>query len=273
MTRSLGWNRPTDKQLARCKAGPHVREILDGVIPAETVDLSYLVTVLNQLNLGSCVLNAIAQAIHAEQVRTGAPPSTEFMSRLMAYYCARLEDGNQDADTGTQICTGFDAVSRMGFCPESIWPYQTDWFKSKPPMEAVWAAYDQRGQVELNYHRLDGPGVSKAELLVLVDKALTAGRLVTWGAPVSNAYCSNQLGPDPVLPPIGQPIAGGHAQALCGKNTRKDGKPSYRNVNSWGTDDFGEGGFCDIDPKYITWDETTDLWMVSLAPRFSGGAS
>lgn len=270
--RSLGWNRPTDTQLARCKAGPHARDILADVVPAETVDLSYLVKVLNQYNLGSCVLNAIAQAIHAEQVRTGAPVSTEFISRLFAYYLARLEDGNQNADTGTQICTGFDAIARMGFCPESVWPYDTSKFAVKPTAEAVWAAYDQKGLVEINYHRLDGPGVSKTELLVLVDKALTTGRLVTWGAPVSNDYCSDILGSNPILPPIGLPIAGGHAQALCGKNTRADGKPSYRNVNSWGAS-WGDFGLCDIDPEYITWSETSDMWMVSLAPRFSGGAS
>ena len=268
--RSLGWNRPTDKHYSRCKAGPHARDLLSAVVPAESADLTRLVTIIDQDGLGSCTANAVAQVIHGAQILAGAPVETPFLSRLMAYYLARLEDGNQDADTGSQICTVFDAVSRIGFCPEKVWPYETVWFDSKPPMEAFWAAFDQRGKVEVNYHRLDGNGESGEQRLDLVRRALTVGCLVTWGAPVSEDYCSDILGSDPIPPPRHLPIAGGHAQTLCGYGTRPDGKPFFRNVNSWGTG-WGDAGFCDLSPEYVAWDEASDFWLVSLVPRFSGG--
>ena len=268
--RSLGWNRPTDRHFARCKAGPHARDLLSAVVPADSADLTRLVTVIDQNGLGSCTANAVAQVIHGAQVFAGAPVETPFLSRLMAYYLARLEDGNQDSDAGSQICTVFDAVCRIGFCPESVWPYVPVWFKSKPPMEAFWSAIDQRGKVEVNYHRLDGNGESGEQRLDLIRKALTVGCLVTWGAPVSDDYCSDILGSDPIPPPIGLPIAGGHAQTLCGYGMTVQGKPFFRNVNSWGPG-WGDGGFCDLAPEYVGWSEASDFWLVSLAPRFSGG--
>ena len=111
ITRPLGWNRPTEQHYARCLAGPRAALVLADVAPIETVDLSYLVTILNQLNLGACVLHAVAQAIHAEMVRTGSPPTVAFLSRLMAYYLARCEANTVETDSGTEVCTALDAVA------------------------------------------------------------------------------------------------------------------------------------------------------------------
>ena len=272
MTRKLGWHKPTDKQLSRCKAGPHARNLLSAVVAADSADLTRLVTVLDQDGIGACQTHAVAQVIHGAQVFAGAPTSTPFLSRLMGYFLARYEEGNQNDDTGAAICTVFDAVSRIGFAPESAWPYVPAQFASMPPMEAFREAFDQRGKLEVNYHRLDGNGEGSEQRLDLIRKALTVGCLVTWGAPVSEDYCGDILGSDPIQPPLHLPIAGGHAQTFCGYGTKPNGKPFFRNVNSWGTG-WGDGGFCDIAPEYAGWSETSDLWLVSLAPRFPGGAS
>ena len=37
--------------------------------------------------------------------------------------------------------------------------------------------------------------------------------------------------------------------------------------NSWGTG-WGQNGFCLFTPNYMTWDNTTDLWVPTLGPSF-----
>lgn len=273
MTRSLGWNPPTPNHYARCKAGPAANILLAGVVPAPKADLSHLVTIINQLNLGSCTCNSTAQIIHAAMVAAGLDPSTPFFSRLFAYYLARLEDGNVTTDSGSQNCTVLDACCRMGFCPESAWPYDVSKFAVKPPAEAVWAAYDQRGKVDTNYHRIDT--VTGSALLKVMKQALTAGYLFNFGTPVTEAFCSGQAGTtpnNPAMPPTdGQDIAGGHSMAVCGYDDTL-ARPVFKIANSWGKD-FGDGGFCYFDPSYLTWEQTNDMWICVAAPRFSGGAS
>ena len=274
MTRAnfFGWNKPTAKHYARCKAGPETNVILAGVVPAPKVDLAKLVTIIDQGALGSCTCNSTAQIIHAAMVASGLDPSTEFFSRLFAYYLARLEDGNQATDSGSQNCTVLDAACRMGFCPESVWPYDIGKFSVKPPAEAVWAAYDQRGKVDLNYHRIDT--VTGSALLKVMKQALTAGSLFNFGTPVTEDFCSGNVGGSPdhaAFPPVdGKGIAGGHSMTACGYDDTL-ALPVFKIANSWGKD-FGDNGFCYFDESYMTWYETSDMWICTLAPRFSGGA-
>jgi Cysteine protease len=272
VTHRLGWNRPTDKHLARCKAGPVAATILSGVVPALKADLSRLVTIINQLALGSCTANSAVQLIHSAMVTAGLDPFTEFASRLMLYYLARLEEGNEKVDVGSQNCTVLDAACRMGFCPESVWPYDISKFTVKPPAEAVWAAYDQKGKIDVNYHRIDA--VSGNALLTAMKQALTAGYLFNFGTPVTNAFCSGEVGGSPdhaAFPPVdGRGIAGGHSMTACGYDDTL-ALPVFKIANSWGKD-FGDGGFCYFDASYMTWYETSDMWICTSAPRFSGGA-
>lgn len=272
-TPSLGWNKPTPQHYARCKAGPPATDILAGVVPASKIDLSNLVKIIDQLALGSCTANSAAQIIHAAMVTAGLDPSTPFFSRLFVYFMARLEAGDQAVDAGSQNCTVIDAVCRMGFCPESVWPYDIAKFAQQPPMEAVWAAFDQRGKVDVNYHRIDT--VSGPALLTVMKQALTAGYLFNFAGPVTNAFCSGQVGttPDnPAMPPTdGRNIAGGHSMTACGYDDTA-AKPFFKIVNSWGQN-FGDGGFCYFAPSYLTWDQVEDMWLVQAVIRYSGGAS
>ena len=270
MIYSLGWNEPKAEHYARCKAGPPATDIVGSVVPAPKVDLSNLVTIIDQGALGSCTCNSTAQIIHAAMVAAGLDPSTPFFSRLFAYYLARLEDGNVATDSGSQNCTVLDACCRMGFCPESAWPYDVSKFAVKPPEEAVWAAYDQRGKVDTNYHRIDT--VSGSALLTVMKQNLTAGYLFNFGGPVTNAFCQGQIGttPDnPVVPPTGY-IAGGHSMAVVGYDDTLV-RPVFKVVNSWGPD-YGDGGYCYFDPTYFTTGTGQDMWTCRLAPRYSGGA-
>jgi len=153
-----------------------------------------------------------------------------------------------------------------------IWPYDIGKFSVKPPAEAVWAAYDQRGKVDLNYHRIDT--VTGSALLKVMKQALTAGYLFNFGTPVTEDFCSGNVGGSPdhaAFPPVdGKGIAGGHSMTACGYDDTL-ALPVFKIANSWGKD-FGDNGFCYFDESYMTWYETSDMWICTLAPRFSGGA-
>ena len=269
--RTLGWNPPQPHHYARCMGRPDATDIVGSVVPASKVDLSNLVSqILNQLNLGSCTCNSWAQVVHSAMVSAGLDPSTPYFSRLFVYFCARLEDGNQAQDAGSQNCTVADATCRMGFPPESVWPYDVSQFTMQPSQEAVWAAFDQRGKVDTNYHRIDT--VSGSALLTVMKQNLTAGFLCNFGGPVTNAFCSGQIGttPDnPVVPPTGD-VAGGHSMAVVGYDDTL-ARPVFKVVNSWGPD-YGDGGYCYFDPSYFASGAGQDMWTCRAAPRFSGGA-
>ena len=246
---------------------------MGGVEPAKKVDLSNLITIIKQLNLGSCTANSAAQLVHAAMVQTGLDPSTPFFSRLFAYFLARFEDGNQAVDAGSQNCTVIDAICRVGFCPETIWPYDVKNFAQMPPPEAFRRAFDQRGKVDINYHRIDT--VSGSGLLLVQKQTLTAGSIFNFAGPVTNAFCRGEVGtsPDnPAMPPIdGQDIAGGHSMTAVGYDDTLP-VPVVKVANSWGKD-YGDGGFCYLSQSYMTWSEVEDMWMVRAAIRYSGGAS
>ena len=272
-TAYLGWNEPKPHHYARCKAGPAAADIVGGVVPAPKVDLSNLVSqILDQGALGSCTCNSWAQVVHAAMVSAGLDPSTPYFSRLFAYFCARLEDGNQAQDTGTQNCTVADALCRMGFPAESVWPYDVSQFAVQPSQQAVWAAFDQRAKIDTNYHRIDTVPTGGDEILTIMRQNLTAGFLFNFGGPVTNAFCAGEIGttPDnPVVPPTGD-IAGGHSMAVVGADWTL-ARPVFKVINSWGLG-YGDNGYCFFDPSYFTQGCAQDMWTCRLAPRFSGGA-
>lgn len=242
-------------------------EDYNGVVYCATVPNSTLVTRRNGTVLisgNSCVAQSVAQVVRARQIFQGAvdPP---FMSRLMTYWLARKEDNATEFDWGTYISTAFDAISRIGFCDERHWPYFDAKdagapFRFMPPAVAFQQAFDQRGKIEINYHRIT---TSSGGLLLDVKRAVAAGHLVAFGTQVSRDFASNVLGSGPIPPPIGQPIAGGHAMGICGYD-----REGFRIVNSW-SEDWGDRGFCDFAPEYITWDATADFWIVTIAPVYS----
>lgn len=264
MTRACGWSKPTPLKLARCRAGAVADSVLADIEAAESSDLRHLVRIVDQGALGSCTANAVGQIIRGAQVRAGSadPP---FPSRLFAYYLARAEDGNADRDAGSYVCTVLDATARIGFCPESAWEYSDgpEKFAWMPSMDSFRLAFDQRGRVGVNYHQLQASGEARLDL---VRRALTAGYLVAFGTLVSEALCNGNLGAGPIPPPIGQPIAGGHAMTICGH-----GPGHFEIANSWGTG-FGDSGFCRFAPEYVAWNETDDLWLVSLSIPYAEAA-
>lgn len=231
-------------------------------IPPAASNRRLVVNVLDQGRLGSCVANAILQAVRAAQIREagGLGPVPRLGSRLYGYWCSRAFDHMTRIDGGTYLRSFFMALNKFGSCPEPIWPYDVSRFADMPPAAAFRAAFDQRSPTV--YKRItDGTvkGVRDE-----IKRAVAAGYLVTFGTQVSEAFARNDLGTAPLEPPAkGEPIAGGHALCVVGY----DGD-AFEIVNSWGVD-WGDGGFCRFSGNYMAWGQTNDLWIVAEAPRYS----
>jgi C1A family cysteine protease len=236
---------------AKLRAGP---------IPPRASNRHLVVDILDQGGLGSCVANAVMQAIRASQIMNGALTPPPLGSRLWTYYLARAYTNEQLEDNGTFIRNAFAALVKWGFPPESVMPYtdQGDEFRRMPRPFVFREAYDQRTPTE--YLRIFETGAAR---VLAVKRALSQGFLVCFGTDVSNRFAGNDLGRGPVLPPIGEPIAGGHAMVLVGY----DGD-SFDVVNSWG-DGWGDRGYWTMSADYLAWERTRDCWIVQSSPQYS----
>jgi C1A family cysteine protease len=226
--------------------------------PPARADIKHLVVdVLNQGNLGSCVANAILQAVRCSHVRQGVI-GPKLGSRLFGYYLARAYHHQTGEDSGTYLRSFFQALAKFGFCPESVWAYSDsdERFKRMPPLAAFRAAFDQANPT--TYRRISATG---ADRLDQIKRAVAAGYAVCFGTDVDVAFCSNQLA-EPLKPPRSN-IAGGHAMMVGGY----DGDV-FEICNSWGTG-WGDKGWCRFSADYLADASTRDLWLVEYAPRYS----
>ena len=262
MNRALGWTKPEPHQLARClRAGPEAGDsVLADVEPAATSNLYAICRVLDQGQLGSCTANAIVQAIRAARVRSGQvdPP---FASRLALYYWARVQDGSQDRDVGTNIATVVDMAAWLGIPAEECWPYDVSRFAQRPGPAAYRDGFDLRGDIGVQYHPISSSG---AAFLLDMEKALTAAYPVVFGVDVSEEFCSQQ--PSGVIEPPGpgDKIAGGHALVAIGHD---NGERKVLVLNSWGPDwhdDDLHQGCCWFSYDYMA--QSADRWIVPVAP-------
>lgn len=254
-------------------------------LPASASVMGSLGTALDQGRLGTCAENAAFKAIwldHVQQYMSQgsmtlqeAQRRARLGSRLFGYYFARAYESATDADVGTMPRDLFRSLNKFGFTYEDgkledgAWPYSdsigpsSDFgsvsgppFTLQPSREAIERAFDQKSPFA--YHRIDSTG---AQRVADCKKALASGKAICIGSNVSYAMTSLAFDPTvPMDPPVGKPIAGGHMWLLGGYNG-----DDFESLNSWGEDDHAR--FM-ISADYLTWRSTSDLWIVSHAPRF-----
>jgi len=139
------------------------KELLTAIEVADSEYLTrWVVKVLNQKNLGSCVSNSGVQALRMSQYRqTGEIPP--LASRLFGYYNPRTYHDATDADRGTYIRFFFKALNKFGFCPESKMPYDTSKWADKPDFGVYRAAFDQKDPTD--YYRIYETGDERVEAI------------------------------------------------------------------------------------------------------------
>lgn len=264
MMRGLGWLKDRPK-LAGEKPDylftDHAARLGLAAAPPPADDLADLVLdVLDQGQLGSCVANAIMQAVRMRHVAQKVL-SPILGSRLMTYYLARAAMHMTGVDSGTEPRIALSALRQFGFCPEAIWPYSDqndssarDPFKLMPPMAAFQAAFDQKSPT--SYVRIASTG---SQRLADVKSAIAGGYPVVFGCDVSNEFCRGQFdAAQPLTPPASYDVAGGHCMLFQGYSG-----DTFRVLNSWSAG-FGDKGRILFAPEYVL--ACDDLWIIEHAP-------
>jgi C1A family cysteine protease len=256
-----GWNRDSEAK----KVKDYNATLLLDLVPARPTAASvrqYILSILDQQNLGSCVTNAGAQGVRAALVKAG-DAQAKLLSRLFAYYYARaIDPGNTQVDSGTQIRCFFDAIARVGYCPEDVWPYDISKFTKMPGWAALRAAFDQK--VSVGYYRISSTGQQRIEDICT---AIAGGYAVVFGTLVGNEFMGYVTGAAPLNPP-GKSL-GGHALCAVGYQPGPvEGAVDFDICNSYGPE-WGDQGFCTMTDTYMAWSETDDLWIAKSMPDFA----
>lgn len=197
------------------------------------LDQSY-VPVWDQGQIGSCVAHA-GLACLAYSTRPPFSPS-----RLLAYYHARLDHGEQCVDDGTWPHVLVMTLAALGVCDESRWPYDESKVFERPTDFAEQGAYDHR---ITSGHALDGG----ASLLDDIEASLRAGVPVFGGWSIDQAFEDYTGG---VYDGPGATALGGHSLAIWGCRRRPDGEREWLIRNSWGVG-WGLGGYLWASSRFV----------------------
>lgn len=214
----------------------------------------------------SCVANALAKSIDMIFRRSGIvdPP---FASRRFIYWNARRQEAREAAEQGAQPEPMSDrgcfprlamrAVQRLGFCPETEYPYSDapSAIAETPPPLAYRAAIDQSG---FQYGRVSSSGMARA---IECAQALAAGCVPIFGTLIDQAFMRNQ---GEVITRLDMTdIVGGHMLAVV--EVTHD---HLTFANWWGGWGDAEGfGKMSLDLFGST--AVTDTYVLRTAPTFS----
>lgn len=215
-----------------------------------------IVQVRDQLQLGSCVGQAIVSGI---QAKTQEEPG----AAMWVYLNARSYKGMIDFDCGCDFRSALRGINDFGLLPERVYSYGYDItkFADKPSRLDTYQANDNKQPLE--YYRISNRGDQRIRDCEL---ALADGNPVWFGTDVTRAFTKDK-GYD-WNDPIGAPkaheiIAGGHGMLLC-----EQGDGFFWGLSSWGLR-WALGGFFKMSYDYVKWPGTSDLWVPRNVPRFA----
>lgn len=235
-----------------------LQQLVASAVPDESglYELPERTDISNQLTLGSCAANAGADVWELIM-----PNPVVQVSRLGLYWLARNYHAQTDVDAGTYIRYVFDAVSRYGLCPESEWPYDPSKVFYQPPIDAFVV-----GSANLihSYYEIRAKDEDRLDQM---DAALYSDCPIVFGTGVNEDFISFFHAPyaHTVIWTPPSRIKGYHAMVVVGRRVR-NGRRQYKIRNSWGRT-FGVAGYTWFDQSYMTWAETTELWVPSTMPK------
>ncbi len=209
----------------------------------------------NQGELGSCTGHGMAGSLECGNLRNGE--RLVLLSRLMAYYNARRLEGTTDYDAGATIRGVVKAAAKWGCCTESLWPYDVERFKDRPPR----ACYsDAKSSLALKYERVP-------QNLNSIKTVLAAGFDVVFGFTVYGSFEGDEVAKTGILPmpATDESALGGHCVRAIGYTDEvlPDVPANHFIVaNSWGTK-WGLKGYFAMPYGYLTSEDlASDLWTI-----------
>ena len=242
--RSYGWRPdiPDHRDYKYAKIAP------PKIIPAK-VDLRKICSpVEDQGQLGSCVGNAVVGNMECLEKKNSEPFAD--LSRLFAYYNARLLEGTTRTDSGAYIRDGIKGLAKYGVCPEANWPYVINKFATKPTKTCYTLALKK---AIVRYYRI----VTLNEML----QCLADGYPFVFGFAVYDYFESDAMARTGILkmPKPTEQLLGGHAVLAVGYD---QDKKRILVRNSWGSG-WGLKGYFWMPFDYISSrDLADDMWTV-----------
>lgn len=205
----------------------------------------------NQSSIGSCVGNGTVGALEFLLIRDGLPYVD--LSRLFAYYNARLQVQEQETDAGAYIRIAFGTLSSLGTCSENKWPYDI----SKVFVRPSWGAYREAFANKINeYYSIGGVGQIRIDF---IKRALQSQHVVVFGMTVDDDFVAHR-GSQPVpMPKSVRAGAGGHCMLIAGYD---ENKRCWIVRNSWGTT-WGDKGYALIPFSYLDESNANDFWCAT----------
>jgi C1A family cysteine protease len=227
---------------------------MKAAIPASTDLRGKCSPVENQLNLGSCVGNAIVGDVECLMMHHLGKYVD--ISRLFPYYGARKIEGSIPYDEGCYIRDGMKSAEKEGLPLESLYPYIVSQFAKKPSA----AAYkDALTRQILQYERVTTLAEMKAALAIRHPFVI--------GIVVYSSFFQSrtELKGTVYMPdPMREAEEGGHAICIVGYNDRTQ-RFIFR--NSWGGD-WGNLGYGTIPYKYLADPAlAADGWVIKLGEQ------
>jgi hypothetical protein len=223
---------------------------LGGEPPLE-VDNRFLVDeIYDQAMTSSCVAQSCALAIRAKyKAMTGQICPKP--SRRWIYSLSRMFGAEEMVDDGTRLSSACGAMKALGWCSETVMPWNTWAINDMPHASAYRDAYDRRW-VE-GYYRPSDVGDSLEEL---AKQCCAAKHFMIFGIPVDQEFCDlTSLEPWSLT----GAIKGRHAMVVCGYTSE-----GVIVASSW-SEDFGAGGFAVIRWSQFKW-SASDISIVTLVP-------
>lgn len=201
----------------------------------------------DQGNLGSCTANAIGAALQNGFLLESPRLSNSMPSRLFIYFCEREMINTINSDSGAYIRDGIKAVSKLGACLETTWPYDIPKFTQRPPSIAYAEAKLYKAT---QYARVKQ---SKSQIRACID----AGQPIVIGILVYDTFVPNSKGWIPDPDPKKDELLGGHAVLLTGYTNK-----GVLCRNSWGKQ-WGLDGYFYLSWKYVLdWWLADDFWTI-----------
>ncbi len=214
--------------------------------------------VLDQGNSSTCTCNAAMVAIQARSPKQADGSWAPLGSRLFAYFFSGALEGDT-SDTGRQIADVFTAIGKLGFPPESVWPFDLDKLDKHPGYSAYYAAADQR--IVKGAYRITARGDQR---IANVKAAIALGHPVVWGTSLDDAFMN--LSATDVWPGLTGPSIGGHAMIL-----HRYDHDLFWSRSSW-TEGYADAGSARVSAAAVESDNASDFWVVETAPQFTVAA-
>jgi C1A family cysteine protease len=202
--------------------------------------------VYDQLHLNSCSANAIAAALRYNELKEGRPYVSS-PSRLFIYYNERVLAGAVNTNCAVPLRDGFRTITKVGACPEALWPYLVRRFRRPPPLRCYHPSQLHRA---ISYYRV-------RRAISQLRACLAEGFPIVMALAVHRSMMAPQVRRTGVVPvpTYHDPLRGGHAVLAVGYDHVKR-LITFR--NSWGTA-WGDRGYGYLPYAFfaspsLTWD-------------------